>query len=500
MLTRRQILGRGALAGVSIALAPAFWRTARATAPARSGAGPYGPLQAPDANGIMLPKGFSSRIIARGGLIVAGADYVLPQFPDGSATYALPDGGWILAVNSEVPTPDGGGASAIRFRPDGTAEDGYRILGGTSTNCAGGRTPWGTWMSCEETDDGRVWECDPTGSRPAVARPAMGRFKHEAVAVDPAGQRLYLTEDLADGGFYRFTPDAYPDCSKGRLEVAVVGDGGRVTWLPVPRPEGGAADPTRKQVPQMTRFKRGEGIAYDGGMVYVATTEDSKVHAYDTRTERISLLYDKAALAEPPLINPDNVTVASSGDVFVAEDDGGDDPLDICLITPEGEVARFLKATGVQHGIGGDAMSEITGPSFDPSGTRLYFSSQRAYGTGVIYEVTGPFRRRPPAPAPAPVGRALGVEVPRRRRRLRLRRQGLPIALTLDRPATVEVRVTARVRRGGRTRTVTLGRLRRRVDAGPEQLRVRVAKTGAKRLRVEVRVGSARIVRRVKVT
>ena len=500
MLTRRQILGRGALAGASFALAPAFWRTARAAAPARVGAGPYGPLQPPDANGIMLPQGFSSRIVARGGTPVPGTSYALPQFPDGSATYALPDGGWILAVNSEVPTPDGGGASAIRFKPDGTADAAYRILGGTSTNCAGGRTPWGTWMSCEEVADGLVWECDPTGSREAVAHPAMGSFNHEAVAVDPIGQRVYLTEDEGDGGFYRFTPEAYPDCSRGLLELAVVAADGRVRWVPVPRPQGGGADPTRKQVPEMTQFKRGEGIAYADGIVYVATTTDHKVHAYDTRTERISLLYDAGAVAEPPLINPDNVTVAGSGDVFVAEDDGGDDPLDICLITPEGEVARFLKLTGIQHGVGGDAMSEVTGPSFDPSGRRLYFSSQRAYGLGVIYEVTGPFRNRSASPPIAPVGRAIGVEVPRRRRRSRLRRQGLPVALTLARPATVEIRVTARVRRGGRLRTVTLKRFKRRIDAGPEQIRLRIPKTAAKRLRVEVRVGDARFTRTVRVT
>ena len=502
MISRRELLHRGALTGALLGLPPAFWRVARTTS-ATPGAGPYGPLQPADANGVMLPQGFSSRIVARGGLPVEGTGYVWPQFPDGSATYPVPGGGWILVCNSEVPNGQGG-ASAIRFRPDGTAESAYRVLGATSSNCAGGRTPWGTWMSCEEHDDGEVWECDPTGSREAVAHPVMGRFKHEAVAVDPVGQQVYLTEDQGDGGFYRFTPDAYPDCSKGRLEVAVV-SGSRVSWAVVPRPLGGAADPLRKQVPSMTQFKRGEGIYYDAGMVYVSTTSDNIVHAYDTRTQRISALYDAGAVKDPPLINPDNIVVSASGDVFVGEDDGGDDPLDLGIITPEGEVARFLKLTGIQHGGGGETMSEVTGPSFDPSGKRLYLSSQRAYGLGVVYEITGPFRLQrpaatPPAVRPRAVGPALAVEIPRRRQRSKLLRKGLPIALTLDRAATVDVRVTARVR----GKSITVARMRRRIDAGPEQLLVKLTKAGrkrvGKRLHVEVRVGTARFRRTVRVT
>ena len=127
-------------------------------------------------------------------------------FSDGAATYPTGDGGWILVSNCEAPAQTGGGASAIRFSPDGQIADAYRILGDTNTNCAGGPTPWGTWLSCEEIDAGQVWECDPNGQKAAVAHPALGLFNHEAVCVDPDGKRLYLSEDEGDGGFYRFTP------------------------------------------------------------------------------------------------------------------------------------------------------------------------------------------------------------------------------------------------------------------------------------------------------
>ena len=461
MYSRRAFIQTGVAAAGALALGPRFWSEALA-APATPGPGPYGPpAGSPNELGLVLPQGFSSRLIGKGAAPVPGTTYDMHLFPDGSATYALDDGGWILVSNSEVPIPNGGGAGAIRFGPDGSVRSAYRILRGTSTNCAGGKTPWGTWMSCEETDDGRVWECDPAGEKPAVEHPAMGTFKHEAVAVDPDGKRVYLTEDQGDGGFYRFTPNRYPDCSSGLLEIAFVDANGGVHWNRVPDP-GAATTPTRKQT-GMTEFKRGEGIWFDSGIVYVATTSDNKIHAYDPLTETVEVVYDQK-VGDGPLNGVDNVTAAPSGDIYVAEDNGTNQ-LDIGILTREGEVARFLTATGPQH-----EQSELTGVCFDPSGKRMYFSSQRSFGgPGAVFEVTGPFRESQPSPVPVGGALRLRAHAGRTGGLNRFRRVGMAVEVTASR--SVPVKVTVRAKLGGRQ--VTLARAAADLVAGkPERLRL----------------------------
>jgi uncharacterized protein len=381
-IDRRRFLGLGVAATAGAVGANGLQATGAA---AQAGDGPYGSLGPPDANGIQLPDGFRSRELARGDAPVVGTDYVWPVFPDGGATFPARGGGWIYVANSEHPSAGSGGASALRFSSGGELVDAYRILGDTQVNCAGGATPWRTWLSAEEYSEGQVWECDPTGKRPGRPLPALGRFEHEAAAVDPKGRRVYLTEDVPDGRFYRFTPKRYPSLGAGKLEVAVVARNGAVTWRAVPDP-GAASTPTREQVADSTPFDGGEGIAYHAGTVYFTTKGDDRVWEYDTGRKRVRVLYDGRATPELPMHGVDNIAITPSGGVLVAEDHRNDN-LELVTLTRDGITAPLLRMTG-------HAGSELAGPAFSPDWSRLYFSSQRGGGgAGITYEVTGPFER-----------------------------------------------------------------------------------------------------------
>ena len=390
VLTRRSLLRSGLLGAGALAFGPAFYRSAFAATPATPGPGPYGALGAADANGIALPAGFRSRLIAKGGELVNGTTYPWHVFTDGQAAFAQPDGGWVLVSNSEVPSVTGGGASSISFDAAGRVTGARRVLAGTSMNCAGGPTPWGTWISCEEHDLGMAWECDPLGRTPALPHPALGTFAHESVCVDPGGERLYLTEDKPDGCFYRFTPDAYPSLDQGLLEVATVAGDGSVTWTEVPEPNMVVPTPTRNQVAGATRFNGGEGTWFDSGLVYFTTKGDKRVWTYDTAAATLDVLYDPVTAGDgSPLRAVDNVCVARSGDVYICEDG---DNMEICLITPDRQVAAFLRLDPEVHkGIEGMG-NETVGVTFSPAGDRLYFGAQRSFGRGALYEISGPFR------------------------------------------------------------------------------------------------------------
>lgn len=388
-----------------------------------------GPLCDSGVDGIRIPRGFGLRRVARHmfnpltdrfdpfGL----AGYARHKSPDGGACFAAPDGGWVYVSNCE--SKSAGGVGALRFAADGAVTDAYRILDGTRRNCSGGATPWGTWLSCEEMQDGEVFECDPfeRGANAGLL-PALGRFNHEAAAVHLHSRSVFLTEDAEDGRFYHFVADGVElsggrerlDLGRGRLQVLEVEgceQGGKLPFafaLPLTTRWVDAIDP---QSPQSevratlaatgraapgTVFRGAEGVwvyeprlLADGGgkpaVAFVSCKGDNRIYALDLDHQTLEPVFDGDEV-NPPVREVDNLVVGPRGELIVAEDGPG---TRLVVVRP-GQPPGVLVAAG-------HAGSEITGPAFSPDGRRLYFSSQRGpnlgsalRGTGVTYELMLP--------------------------------------------------------------------------------------------------------------
>ncbi|MEM8922063.1 MAG: alkaline phosphatase PhoX [Actinomycetota bacterium] len=403
------------------------------TDPSRGG---YGRLT-PAGDRLALPPGFTYRELSVDGQMMADGRPT-PPAPDGMTALAGADGTVRLLRNHELerwadsPTESaydavaGGGVTRVVVNPD-TREllEDHVALAGTVRNCSGGPTPWGSWLSCEETllglpggydrPHGYVFDVAADGEGPVDPIPltALGRFAHEAVAVDLQRGVVYETEDdRPDAGFYRFVadapagPDGRLDLGQGRLQALAV-DGDPATslhnvvraatafpavWVDVDDPdpdvEGGTTVFGQAVASGAARFRRLEGCAIEDGVVWFTSTDGGQGNGQIWRyapddDERGTLTMVYAAPNANVLDGPDNIVVSPQGALVICEDNGRDFNRLVAL-GPDGLLVPLAINIGDSQ--------ELAGATFSPDGRTLFLNAQGGEGIqGRTFAIWGPW-------------------------------------------------------------------------------------------------------------
>lgn len=342
--------------------------------------------------------------------------HLVRNHEQGAGTPFAPDG----AVYDQAA---GGGTTTLVFDPHrGRLVESYASLSGTIRNCAGGPTPRGTWLTCEETTDivggvrhGYVFEVPASGTADPVPIVGMGRFSHEATATDPRTGIVYETEDAGSSALYRYVPNDPDDLHAGGVLQAMAlegttdtiqwttGTSARARWVTVDNPDWGPGEPScwaQASAKGAARISRGEGAWYGNGVIYVVSTDggparQGQVFAYDPVAETFTCVF--ASPSADVLNAPDNICVSPRGGIVLCEDGDGREYLH--GLTPDGEIFRFAENNVVlpsrferTKGYAGDFTgSEWAGATFEPQdGDWLFVNLQ---SPGITFAITGPWRR-----------------------------------------------------------------------------------------------------------
>lgn len=392
-----------------------------------------------------LPTGFSYKVISKAGSTMSDG-LILPGSPDGMGAF-LNKRNEIVIIRNHENSPESlelgpfgkenelldsldmakvfdtgysrfpglGGTTSIIFDEEKQeVKSEFLSLSGTYRNCAGGPTPWNSWMTCEEDVnkvDGKISEqdhgfvfdvpADATGLIEAKPILGMGRFNHEAVAVDPDSGIIYQTEDRHDGLIYRFIPDNPENLHDGGKLQALKIDGSpsfdtrnwkerliqvnqkmEVNWIDLDDVLS-AEDDLRMRGFEAgaARFARGEGMWYAENQIYFACTNGGpknfgQIFKLDLSSQSLELFAESND--KTVLHMCDNLTISPWGDALICEDNGELNRMH--LIDLKGNIKLF--------GVNRSSESELTGAVFSPSGKTLFVNIQ---ASGETVAITGPW-------------------------------------------------------------------------------------------------------------
>ena len=402
---------------------------------------------------LALPRGFEYNVIGKADELLSDGRKT-PRLHDGMATFKVgrelrivrnhevtlgrvPRQGVAIGAANHYDETAGGGTTTLIINPKTRQiEKSFVSLSGTINNCGGGPTPWGSWISCEESTIGKELRTNLSGTTiggfpkphgycfevhasantnlPPVPLKAMGRFEHEAIAVDRKTGIVYLTEDYNPCGFYRFLPnrnkrlaeggtlqmlkvvgsDQY-DTRKGQKQNVVL----QATWVTIDDPDPKITDIDTQAVSRQGRAKGGamfarlEGCCTDEqGRVYFTATSggDSgggQIWRYEhvTRDEgKLTLLFESPN--RDILDMPDNVChMPKSHLLFICEDSdyvgaGGTPENFLRILTPDGRIADMVKNIAPKNERG-----EFAGVTFSPDGKTLFFNIQQIHSTFAVW-------------------------------------------------------------------------------------------------------------------
>ena len=461
---RREFLNASFSVGTAFGISAAFsslgWRLARGAVGESRASEPLMPVN-DEATGLpllRLPEGF--RYVSYGWTHDVMADGVpTPSLHDGMGVVGM-DGDIATLVRNHEVNGDGSVIPSNRLQPyDGMANAGCTTLRfdvksgawtdsrisftGSVRNCAGGITPWGTWLTCEETllgpqsidtndnnvvrkyqkTHGWIFDVPADGLADPVPLVGMGRFKHEAIAVDHETGIVYETEDQENAGFYRFIPNKPGELAAGgTLEMAEVVDHSDLTgcvpasavydvrWHKIDDPTR-AHSPCSGETPDElgvyaqgkakggTTFARLEGCWFGNGSVYFDATNGGGAKAgqiwrYDPKTDKLALLLESPA--KQVLNMPDNLCVNPKGGLVLCEDNdyGVEEyPQRMFVLTQDGQLRLFAQNNIVldeeKNTFKGDFRNnEWCGATFSPDGNWLFVNIQTP---GLTFAITGPW-------------------------------------------------------------------------------------------------------------